>query len=96
MSQAQLTPFANELQARLAKEVAVITHAAGSTLSILVLVGKGAQSQVRAPELMKELCELAGGKGGGRPDRAQGASPQPEKEDLVLRKAQDFLIKRFS
>ncbi len=90
-SATQLTSFANELQSRLNKDVAVITHTTATTLSIFVLVGKGAQGQVKAPELMKVLCELTGAKGGGRPDRAQGASQKPEHEGAALTRAQEFL-----
>lgn len=83
--------FANELQARLDKDVAVLTQVAKGSLSIMVIVGKGALANVKAPDLMKVLSELSGGKGGGKPDRAQGGSPHPDKEVVVLEKAEAFL-----
>ena len=88
--------FANELQSRLDKDVAVLTHVSKGSLSILVLVGKSALASVKAPELMKTLSEISGGKGGGRPDRAQGGSAQVEKESLVLEKAEAYLKEKLS
>jgi alanyl-tRNA synthetase len=91
----RFTTFANELQARLDKDVAVLTHVSAGSLSIMVLVGKGALNALKAPDLMKVLNEVSHGKGGGRPDRAQGGSQNIEKESLVLEKAEAFLKEHF-
>lgn len=95
IQQDQFQSFANELQSRLNKDIAVLTHTANGAMSIMVLVGKGALDKLKAPDLMKTLCELCDGKGGGRPDRAQGGSQHPEKEHLILEKAETFLRERF-
>ncbi len=87
--------FANELQSKLDKDIAVLTLVANGSLSIMILVGKGSLNIFKAPDLMKVLCELANGKGGGKPDRAQGGSAHPEKETLVLSQAEKFLRERL-
>lgn len=59
---------------------------------VVVLVGKGQEShpivvtaakeicdEMKSGDLLKEIAGLMGGKGGGRPDFAQGAAPQRER-----------------
>ncbi len=83
----------DNIASRLEKGVAVFTNALGSSLSIYALVGKGAMAKVKAGDLVKALSAHAGGKGGGRPDRAQAGSKCPEKESLVLDEAHKLLQK---
>jgi alanyl-tRNA synthetase len=52
----------------------------------------------RSPELpfnmgaiLAKACEALGGKGGGKPDMAQGGGPQVEKLDAVIQDAADLL-----
>lgn len=89
----QFANFANALQGLLKKEAAVLSHSNGSSMSLMVLVAKDLLAKVKAPELMKELSKLCNGRGGGRPERAQGGSTETDKESLVLSTAEDLLKK---
>ena len=69
------------VQAKLDSEsVAILFNKTGESGSIAVIVGKNAQQKgLKAGDLVKTLAELAGGKGGGRPDRAQAGTRELDK-----------------
>jgi alanyl-tRNA synthetase len=43
-------------------------------------------SRLRAGELMREISQVLGGKGGGRPDFAQGGGSDPSRLDDAFRR----------
>jgi len=77
----------DSLVGKLNNGVAVLTQIEDGTLSVIAAVGEQARAKVKAGDLIKELSTVAGGKGGGRPDRAQAGSKFPEKETAVLEEA---------
>jgi alanyl-tRNA synthetase len=81
----------DSLAGKLKDGVAFFTHVEDGALSLLAVVGNAARGKVKAGDLMKELSEVAGGRGGGRPDRAQAGSKHPEKEPQVLAAAKKLL-----
>ena len=74
----------DSLAAKLADGVSVLTHIDGEDLSILVTVATPLHGKLKAGDLIKELAEVAGGKGGGRPDRARAGSKFPDRAQQVL------------
>ena len=48
-------------------------------VSVIATVPKSLTNQVKAGDLIKNMTPIIGGKGGGRPDMAQGGGTQPEK-----------------
>ncbi|MBL0920836.1 MAG: alanine--tRNA ligase [Phycisphaerales bacterium] len=56
------------------------------------LVGRG----LKAGEWVKAASEACGGKGGGRPDSAQGGGTQPERVDEAVRAATDYAASKMS
>ena len=64
--------------------VAVVACSSGESGSLAVTVAKPLVSRVQAGKLVSELAAVAGGKGGGRPDRAQAGAKNPEKLDEAL------------
>lgn len=81
----------DSLAAKLNNGVAVMTHVEDGTLSLLAAVGDQARARVKAGDLIKELCKVADGRGGGRPDKAQAGSKFPEKEAAVIEAAKKLL-----
>ena len=57
-------------------------------------VTKDLVNRFRAGDIVKQLSGIVGGKGGGRPDMAQGGGNKPEKLEEAL-EAIDDLIKRM-
>ena len=55
-------------------------------------VPKELTSQFQANKLIQEIAPLVGGKGGGRPDNAQGAGKDAAKIDDALARAREILL----
>jgi alanyl-tRNA synthetase len=86
------------IQAKLPKGSAAVlgnrTHDSGS---IAVIVEKSAQDKgLKAGELVKRLAEIAGGKGVGRPDRAQAGTREPAKISAALAAATGLVQEKIS
>ena len=72
--------------------VAVIVNKLESSGSIAVLVGDDARKKgIKAGDLVKELAAACGGKGGGRPDRAQAGTRSPEKISRAIANADSWI-----
>lgn len=95
-SRSSLNGILESFAAKLNKGAAVLTHAEGGNLSILAAVGTDLKATLKANEIIKSIAHFAGGRGGGRPDRAQAGSKEPEKEPVVLSEARKFLENRLS
>jgi alanyl-tRNA synthetase len=72
---------------KLSSGISVLTHVEGEDLSILVTVGSSYHAKLKAGDFIKELAQLADGKGGGRADRARAGAKKPEKAGAVLEHA---------
>ena len=81
------------LAAKLGMGVAVLTQVEDGNLSILTAVGPEARGKFKAGDLVKELSQIAGGRGGGRPDKAQAGSRQVEQEGAVRAAATTLLAR---
>jgi alanyl-tRNA synthetase len=51
---------------------------------------------IKAGDLIKEICPLVGGKGGGRPDMAQGGGTDPKGLAEALERAREWLNEKLS
>jgi len=72
---------AEKLKARLKKGVVVL---ASITHGKAFLVAASTEKRLSADEIIKDVCLVAGGSGGGRWDFAQGGTSSPEKIDTAL------------
>ena len=67
---------------------------AGTTdgsVTLIAAVPKEFTSKLQANKLIQELAPIVGGKGGGRPDNAQGAGKDATKIDDALARARELL-----
>lgn len=74
--------------------VVVVGQASGGTSPLIVSVTKNLNPEISAGSLLKELAAVMGGKGGGRPDFAQGAVPDRSKIQDAFAKARSLLQTR--
>ncbi|NOR52456.1 MAG: alanine--tRNA ligase, partial [Gammaproteobacteria bacterium] len=74
----------DQLKNKLHKAAIILAVVNGSKISLVAGVTKEESSQVKAGDLLKMVAEQVGGKGGGRPDMAQGGGSQPENLDAAL------------
>ena len=76
--------------------VAVLAAASGEKLSFLAVCGKDAvKAGVKAGEIVKHVCTVCGGSGGGKPDSAMGGGKDVSKMDEALASVQAFVAAKF-
>jgi alanyl-tRNA synthetase len=61
-------------------------------VALIASVPKDLTSQFQANKLIQEIAPIVGGKGGGRPDNAQGAGKAAAKIDDALARARELLL----
>ena len=71
--------------------VVLSTAGEGKPALFIKLNKKAVQAGYNAMKLMQELNKITGGKGGGRPDSAQGGGGDPEKIDHALDQVKQIL-----
>jgi alanyl-tRNA synthetase len=70
-----LAQVSDQVKNKLQSGIVVLLGKGEATTPLLVSVSKDLSTKIKAGEILKELAAVMGGKGGGRPDFAQGAVP---------------------
>jgi alanyl-tRNA synthetase len=73
----QLRTMVDELRNKWSSTVIVLASVNGQTVSIVSAVSKDLTGKVQAGKLVGDIAKATGGKGGGRPDMAEGAGKDP-------------------
>jgi alanyl-tRNA synthetase len=76
---AGLRQLSDTLLARVKSGVVVLGRQGEGKVSIIVRTSKDLHGRVPAGQVIKELAPIIGGRGGGKPDMAEGGGSQPEK-----------------
>ena len=84
MSPAELRNLADTLRQRLGSGVVVLGMESGGKATLLAAVTDDLTDRVRAGDLVRELAEVVGGRGGGRPNLAQAGGPDVAKLEDAL------------
>ena len=79
------------LRDRLKSGVVVLGGVHGDSATLLVTVTKDLTKKHHAGKIIKQLTEIVGGRGGGRPDMAQGGGPDVSRLSEALEKVVDLL-----
>ena len=80
----QLRTLADSLRNKYRSAVIVIASINDSRISVISAVSKDLTGKVQAGKLVGEVAQAIGGKGGGRPDLAEGAGKDLDKLPLAL------------
>ena len=81
----KLRQMGDVLRDKDASVVAVLASAAGEKVTFLAVCGKDAvKAGVKAGEIVKFVCNVCGGNGGGKPDSAMGGGKDATKMDEAL------------
>ncbi len=76
--------------------VAVLASLNGDKLSFLAVCGKDAvKAGIKAGEIVKHVCTICGGSGGGKPDSAMGGGKDASKMDEALASVCGFVSSKF-
>ncbi len=73
-----LAQVSDQVKAKLQSGIVILLGKGDKTHPLLVSVSKDLIPKIKAGEILKEMAQVMGGKGGGRPDFAQGAVPNPQ------------------
>jgi alanyl-tRNA synthetase len=76
---AGLRQLSDTLLARVKSGVVILGRRDEGKVSIIVRTSKDLQGRVPAGQVIRELAPLVGGRGGGKPDMAEGGGSQPDK-----------------
>jgi alanyl-tRNA synthetase len=71
--------LSDTLLARIKSGVVVVGRASDGKVSLIVRSSDDVKGRVPAGQVIKELAPIVGGRGGGKPDMAEGGGSQPEK-----------------
>lgn len=84
MDAKSLRDNADQLRNKMGSGIVFLASAEGSKVSLLANVSKDLTSRFKAGDLIRHIAPMVGGKGGGRPDTAQGGGDQPENIEKAL------------
>ncbi|MDQ7231529.1 DHHA1 domain-containing protein, partial [Staphylococcus haemolyticus] len=73
--------------------IIILASDLGEKVSLIATVPKEQTDKIKAGDIIKNMAPLVGGKGGGRPDMAQGGGTQPENISEALRFIKDYIKK---
>jgi alanyl-tRNA synthetase len=79
-----LRQLSDTLLAQLKSGVVVLGRRADGKASIIVRTSSDLAKRVPAGRVIKELAPIIGGRGGGKPDMAEGGGPEPQKLSEAL------------
>jgi len=86
-----LAQVTDQLKNKISSGVVIVVGKGDTSHPLIVSVSKDLNPEISAGNLLKELAMIMGGKGGGRPDFAQGAVPDRSKINLALSKALEMV-----
>ena len=76
--------------------MAVLSTVKGGKITFLAVCGKEAVAAgIRAGDIIRQVCALCGGKGGGKPDSAMGGGSDLRKLDDALASVDDFVASKL-
>nr|BFD58329.1 alanine--tRNA ligase [Bdellovibrio sp. CKG001]BFD61758.1 alanine--tRNA ligase [Bdellovibrio sp. HM001] len=86
-----LAEVTDHLKNKIQSGIVVVVGQGDGSHPIIVSVSKEITSETKAGDLLKEVAGIMGGKGGGRPDFAQGAAPNRAQMNEAFSKIKSML-----
>lgn len=81
----------DDFKSRLQDTIIILASHVDGKVSLIATVPKDLTNKIKAGNIIKEMAPIVGGKGGGRPDMAQGGGTQPEKITTALQFIKDYI-----
>lgn len=85
----------DQLKNKLGTSAIILTSVEGEKITLIAGVSKDATDKIKAGEIVSHVASQVGGKGGGRPDMAQGGGNQPENLAAALDSVKVWLQNRL-
>jgi alanyl-tRNA synthetase len=87
----ELREMADQIGSRIGSGIVVLGARKDGKAMLLCTVSKGLTEKFKAGDLIGKLSRMVGGKGGGRPDMAQGGGTKPEELERALEAVYDLV-----
>lgn len=87
----ELRDISDQIRERMKSGVVVLGARKDEKVMLLCMVTKDLTGRYKAGELIGKLSEMVGGKGGGRPDLAQGGGSKPEELRRALEEVYEIM-----
>lgn len=81
----------DDFKSKLQDTIIILASNVDDKVSMVATVPKSLTNNVKAGDLIKQMAPIVGGKGGGRPDMAQGGGTQPENISKSLSFIKDYI-----
>jgi len=91
VSAKDLRDVADKLKDKLGSAVIVLAVVNGDKVALVAGVTKDLTDQYQAGKILNHVAQQVGGKGGGRPDMAQGGGTDPSGLDSALASVKDLI-----
>jgi alanyl-tRNA synthetase len=91
LSQKELRDLADKVRDRLGSGIIVLASALDGQASFLAVVTRDLTGRFRAGEILRSVASASGGRGGGKPDMAQGGTRELDKLDSALESVYDIV-----
>jgi alanyl-tRNA synthetase len=88
---AGMRQLSDTLLSKIKSGVVVLGRSTHGKVSLIVRTSSDLSSKVPAGQVIKELAPIVGGRGGGKPDMAEGGGTQPEKLEAALQASYDVV-----
>jgi alanyl-tRNA synthetase len=88
---AAMRQLSDTLLARLKSGVVILGRSGEGKVSLIVRTSADLTKKVPAGQVIKELAPIVGGRGGGKPDMAEGGGNQPENLAAALQKSYEVV-----
>ncbi|MBI4691462.1 MAG: alanine--tRNA ligase [Nitrospirae bacterium] len=86
-----LRVLADSVKERLGSGVIVLASTRDGEAALLSMVTKDLSDKIKAGDILKKVSQLAGGRGGGRPEMAEGGTKELDKLDNALEAVYDIV-----
>jgi alanyl-tRNA synthetase len=83
--------LSDTLLSRLKSGVVVLGRKDDGKVGIIVRVSDDLTTKVKAGDVIREIAPIVGGKGGGKPDMAEGGGAQPDKLEDAIAAAYSYI-----
>ncbi|HMK49739.1 MAG TPA: alanine--tRNA ligase, partial [Thermodesulfovibrionales bacterium] len=91
LNQNELRLLADNVRDRLNSGIILLYSITGGQASVVCVVTKDLTTRFHAGDIMSNIAKLSGGRGGGKPDMAQGGTKEIEKLNVVLGSIDDII-----
>lgn len=89
-----LRTLSDDLKSKLANSVIVLASTHDDKIALIASVAKDLTKQIKAGDIIKHLCQKLGGKGGGKPDFAQGGATASAELDKIMAELTDWIAQQ--